>query len=243
MKERIQKVLSAQGYCSRRAAEELIRQGKVFLNGRRAILGDTMEVGRDVIHVEGSRVRMEKRPEKYYYILNKPRGVVTTMGDEHAKKTVVELMEDIGVRLFPVGRLDKDSEGLLIMTNDGALANNLTHPSKGIAKVYRVSVSPKASERQITELAGGVQLEDGFARPASLRVTSDDSDKTVMEMVMREGRNREIRRMCEAVGLTVTRLKRTSYGPVKLGNLPAGQYRELTKQEISALRAVGTARK
>lgn len=236
MEERIQKILSQQGVCSRRAAEQMIREGRVKLNGHPAGLGDRMDSKKDVLVIDGNRIHMERRVEKLYYMLNKPRGYVTTLGDRHAKQDVGELMEGVGVRLFPVGRLDKDSEGLLLMTNDGDFANQITHPSHGVRKSYRVSVKPSANEEQLAQLAGGVRLEEGVTAPTSVRVTSDEPDRTVFEIALEEGRNREIRRMCESVGLTVTRLKRTAVGPLRLGSLKSGEYRELQKQEVIALR-------
>lgn len=236
MEERIQKVLSAQGYCSRRSADAMILSGRVTLNGRRAIPGDKVDVRKDVLAVDGQRVFLHKNPPKSYYLLNKPRGYVTTLDDERGRRCITDLIEDIEERVFPVGRLDMDSEGLLLLTNDGALANLVSHPSRGVTKLYRVSVKPAANEQQLAELASGVRLDGVFAQPSSVRVTGDAPDKTVMEIALKEGKNREIRRMCEAVGLTVTRLKRTSIGPLRLGNLPAGQHRALTKQELLSLR-------
>lgn len=237
MTDRIQKVLSAAGYCSRRKAEELIENGKVTVNGHRASLGDKMDPKKDVVAVGGERVHIETRREKLYFALNKPRGYVTTLSDELDRKCVADLMSDVGERLYPVGRLDRESEGLLIMTNDGDLANKVTHPSRGVTKLYRVSVSPSADEEQLSALASGATIEGLELRPSSVRVTGDGPDRTVLEIALKEGKNREIRRLCEYAGLTVTRLKRTSIGPVKLGALPAGKYRELTKQELSALRS------
>ncbi len=236
MKERIQKLLSAGGYCSRRRAEELISNGKVTVNGHPASLGDKADPDRDIIAVSGQRVQLSDRSQRSYYILNKPRGYVTTLSDEMGRRCVADLMQQTGVRLFPVGRLDRDSEGLLIMTDDGELANRVAHPSGGIRKTYRVSVTPRAWEEQLTHLASGVLLDGRVTAPASVRVTGDSPEKTVFEITLSEGRNREIRRMCEAVGLGVTRLKRTSIGPVSLGGLPAGAYREMTRQELNALR-------
>lgn len=236
MKERIQKVLSSGGYCSRRKAEELIASGKVTVNGHPAGLGDKADPARDVIAVSGQRVYLDAKKPKSYYIINKPRGYVTTLSDEMGRKTVADIMEETGLRLFPIGRLDKDSEGLLIMTDDGELANRVAHPSGGIKKTYRVSVAPHAEEQQLITLATGVVIDGRKTAPASVRVTGDSPDKTVFEITLSEGRNREIRRMCEAVGLTVTRLKRTSIGPIRLGNLPTGTFRELSKQELMALR-------
>ncbi len=236
MEERIQKVLSQQGFCSRRAAEEMIKKGRVKLNGHPVGLGDKMDPAKDVISVDGERVFLERKVEKLYYMLNKPRGYVTTLEDRHAKKTISELFEKIKTRMYPVGRLDKDSEGLILMTNDGEFANMIAHPSRGVSKSYRVSVRPTATEEQLSTLASGVELDDGITAPASVRVTGEEPGRTVFEITLREGRNREVRRMCEAVGLEVTRLKRTSIGPLRLGQLASGEYRELTKQEVIALR-------
>ena len=240
MTERIQKILSQQGYCSRRAADRLIEQGRVKINGRIASIGDRMDVASDVIAVDNQRVFTRRRVEKHYYMLNKPRGYVTTLHDRHAKKDVASLVEDIGVRLFPVGRLDKDSEGLLLMTNDGSFANMISHPSHGITKSYRVSVKPAADEQQLSELASGVELDGMLTVPVSVLVTAEDAEKTVFEMTLKEGKNREVRRLCEAVGLVVVRLKRTAIGPLRLAALPSGKYRELTKQELTALFAAGS---
>ena len=236
MSERIQKVLSEQGYCSRRAAEQLIEERKIKVNGHTASPGDRVDIRKDVLTVNGERVHFSKRVEKLYFMLNKPRGYVTTLSDRHAKKYVGSLMEDVGVRVFPVGRLDKDSEGLLLFTNDGNFTNMVTHPSRELSKSYRVSVKPSATEEQLSKIASGVELEDGITAPASVTVTGEEFGKTVFEITIREGKNREIRRMCEAVGLQTTRLKRTSIGPLRLGNLAAGEYRELTKQEVAAIR-------
>lgn len=235
--ERIQKVLAAQGVCSRRAAEQLILQGRVKLNGRPVSLGDKMDVKQDIVSVDGQRVYVPKKTEKYYYMLHKPRGFITTTSDERGRKTVMELLADVPVRVFPVGRLDKDSEGLLLFTNDGEFANLLTHPSHGVSKLYRVTVRPHASEEQIIRMTDGVTLDDGsVTQPAVIRVVTDEPERTVLEMTIREGKNRQIRRMCEAVGLDVIRLRRTALGAVKLGMLQPGQYRELTAQEVKALR-------
>lgn len=238
MEERIQKVLSAQGYCSRREADKLLAEGRIAVNGRRAGPGSKMDPAKDVLHVDGRRVHLQKKVQKLYYMLNKPRGYVTTLRDSHADKTVAELMESEEVRLYPVGRLDKDSEGLLIMTNDGEFTNLLTHPSGKVTKSYRVSVEPYPNEEQLVELAAGVKLDDGFVtQPARVRVTGGDgSSKGTLEIIITEGHNREVRRMCDAVGLSVTRLKRTAIGPLTLGKLRAGEYRQLKPSEIAGLR-------
>lgn len=235
---RIQKVLSEQGLCSRRAAEQIISEGRVTLNGRPVTVGDKMDTQADLLAVDGQPIRIPKKTEYYYYMLHKPRGYVTTLSDERGRKTVVDLLEGTPVRVYPIGRLDKDSEGLLLFTNDGNFANLLSHPSHGVPKTYRVTVHPHASEEQIVRLSDGVVLDDGErTRPAVIRVAADEPERTVLEMTIKEGKNRQIRRMCEAVGLQVARLRRITLGPVKLGMLPPGKYRELTPAEISALRA------
>lgn len=234
---RIQKVLAGQGVCSRRAAEQLIREGRVKLNGRAVALGDKMDPRADLLSVDGQRVNVPKKTEKYYYMMYKPRGYITTTSDERGRRTVMDLIADAPVRVYPVGRLDRDSEGLLLLTNDGDFANLLMHPSHGVSKLYRVTVRPHATEEQILALTNGVVLDDGSRTlPAVIRVAADEPGRTVLEMTIREGKNRQIRRMCEAVGLEVIRLRRSALGAVKLGMLQPGQYRELTNQEVTALR-------
>ena len=236
--ERIQKVMAEQGLCSRRAAELIIQEGRVKLNGHPVRVGDKMDTARDVLTVDGERIYIDKEQQMYYLALYKPRGYVTTASDELGRKTVMDLVADVPARLFPVGRLDKDSEGLLLMTNDGAFANLMMHPSGGISKLYRVTVRPRAEEFQVIEMSKGVVLDDGVrTQPCVINVVVDEPGRTVMEITLKEGRNRQIRRMCEAVGLEVVRLKRSAEGSVKLGMLQPGQHRELTKQELTALRA------
>ncbi len=241
---RIQKVLAEQGVCSRRAAEQLIREGRVKLNGRPVTVGDKMDTLKDLLTVDGQKVYVPKKSEKYYYMMYKPRGYITTTNDERGRKTVMDLIADVPVRVYPVGRLDKDSEGLLLLTNDGDFANLLTHPSHGVSKLYRVTVRPHATEEQIIALTDGVVLDDGSKTlPAAIHVVTDEPERTVLEMTIREGKNRQIRRMCEAVGLDVIRLRRSALGAVKLGMLQPGQYRELTSQEVTALRTAASRRK
>lgn len=236
--ERIQKIMSEQGLCSRRAAEQIINEGRVKLNGHPVKLGDKMDPNQDILTVDGQRIYYNKKQQMYYIMLYKPRGYVTTASDELGRKTVLDLVKDIPARIYPVGRLDKDSEGLLLMTNDGAFANAMMHPSGEITKLYRVTVRPRATEQQLVKLTQGVVLDDGTKTlPAVVNVVVDEPGRTVMEMTLREGKNREIRRMCEAVGLEVVRLKRNAEGAVKLGMLQPGEYRELTKQELVSLRA------
>ena len=236
--ERIQKVLSEQGVCSRRAAEQMITQGRVKLNGRPVSLGDKMDPARDLLTVDDRRISIQRKMEHVYYMLHKPRGYITTMSDERGRKTVLELTKDLPERVLPVGRLDKDTEGLLLFTNDGDFINLLTHPSHGITKLYRVTVHPHASEEQIIALTNGVVLDDGEkTMPAVVRVVADEAERTVLEITIREGKNRQIRRMCSAVGLEVARLRRTMVGPVKLGMLAPGKVRPLAPSEVAALRA------
>ncbi len=234
---RIQKALAMAGVCSRRAAEEMIKVGRVQCNGRPVSLGDKVDMAKDILSVDGQKVYMPRKQEKYYLMLHKPRGYITTTSDERGRKTVMEFMADIPTRVYPIGRLDKDSEGLLLFTNDGTFANLLMHPSHGVSKLYRVTVRPHATEEQIIALTDGVVLDDGEkTQPAVIRVVSDEPERTVLEMTIREGKNRQIRRMCEAVNLQVIRLRRTAMGAVKLGMLQPGQTRELTPSEIIALR-------
>ena len=236
--QRIQKVLSDQGYCSRRAAEQLIAEGRVKVNGHPVGLGDKMDPDYDKVSVDGKTLRIVRKRQYIYLMLHKPRGYITTASDERGRKTVMDLLTGIDRRVYPVGRLDKDSEGLLLLTDDGAFANLLTHPSGGVSKLYRVTVHPRATEQQIVQMSSGVVLDDGVrTAPCVIHVAADEPTRTVLEITLHEGRNRQIRRMCEAVGLEVVRLKRSAEGPVKLGMLQPGQYRELKKSEVTALRA------
>ena len=238
---RIQKVLAEQGICSRRAAEQLIREGRVKLNGRPVTVGDKMDTLKDLLTVDGQKVYVPKKSEKYYYMMYKPRGYITTTNDERGRKTVMDLITDVPVRVYPVGRLDKDSEGLLLLTNDGDFANLLTHPSHGVSKLYRVTVRPHATEEQIIALTDGVVLDDGSKTlPAAIHVVTDEPERTVLEMTIREGKNRQIRRMCRALDFHVKFLKRVRIMNITLGGLERGQYRELTSQEVTALRTAAS---
>lgn len=234
-KIRLQKILSDSGICSRRKAEELIAQGAVRVNGRPAKLGDKANE-RDVIMLNGERVRYTKKRRKYYIMLNKPRGYVTTMSDELDRKCVTELLTGLEERVYPIGRLDRNSEGLLLFTNDGKFANDIMHPSKHVSKTYRVTVHSKVTDDQVVALSDGVMLDGKKTLPATINVETDSPERSVMRITIHEGRNRQVRRMCEAVGLEVVRLRRTSIGPVKLGMLKPGAWRELTSEEVRALR-------
>ena len=238
---RLQKYMSENGIASRRKSEEMIEAGKVKVNGRVATLGDKVDPIRDKIVVSGKRVVRTKT--KMYIMLHKPRGFVTTMSDELGRKCVSELVEDAGVRLFPVGRLDRNSEGLLLMTNDGAFSNMLTHPSRHVSKVYRVTVREKVTEDQLIKLTEGIMLDGTKTLPCDVHIIDKGENRTVLNIVLYEGRNRQIRRMCEAVGLTVIRLKRTEIAGVRLGMLPQGKWRELNETEMQHLTNVSVAKR
>lgn len=233
--------MSENGIASRRKSEEMIEAGKVKVNGRVATLGDKVDPVRDKIVVSGKRVVRNKT--KMYIMLHKPRGFVTTMSDELGRKCVSELVEDAGVRLFPVGRLDRNSEGLLLMTNDGEFSNMLTHPSRHVSKVYRVTVREKVTEEQLTKLTEGIMLDGTKTLPCDIHIIDKGENRTVLNVVLYEGRNRQIRRMCEAVGLTVIRLKRTEIAGVRLGMLPQGKWRELNEKEMQHLTNVSVAKR
>ncbi|MBQ7782971.1 MAG: rRNA pseudouridine synthase [Oscillospiraceae bacterium] len=241
-KIRLQKILSDCGICSRRKAEELIASGAVVVNGRKASIGDKAN-DKDVILVNGERVRYTKKRRKIYIMLNKPRGYVTTMADELDRRCVTELLTGVEDRVYPIGRLDRNSEGLLLFTNDGKFANDIMHPSRHVSKTYRVTVHSKISDEQMVNLSEGVMLDGRMTQPATVNVEVDSPERSAMRITIHEGRNRQIRRMCEAVGLEVVRLRRTSVGPLKLGMLKPGAWRELTAEEVRALRnAVGEKR-
>ena len=235
-KIRLQKIIADAGISSRRKAEELIEKGAVLVNGKRAKLGDKADPEKDRIAVAGREIKLQTKAKKYYIMLHKPRGYITTASDEGGRKCVTELVEDVPARLFHVGRLDRESEGMLFMTNDGDFANMITHPSTHFAKTYRVTVRPRVTEDQLTKLTTGVIIDGRESRPASIRVIKGEQDRTVLEIVLEEGRNRQIRKMCEAVGLEVARLKRTAIGPVKLGMLQPGKWRELTNEEMRMIK-------
>lgn len=231
--ERLQKILSAAGVCSRRQAEEYLRAGRVTVNGAVAHLGDKADLTRDLILVDGKLVA--EREAKRYLLLHKPRGYVTTLSDERGRKTVAELTADCGARVYPVGRLDMDSEGLLLLTNDGAFAQRLTHPSHELEKEYHVTVSgqlPGCRER----LAALTALEDGTPiAPARVEVVEKRESSWVLSVTIHQGINRQVRRMCAQAGLDVRRLKRVREGSLLLGKLPAGKWRYLTATEVRQL--------
>ena len=233
---RLQKFLADCGVASRRKAEEMIESGAVRVNGVRASIGDKVVPGRDKVTVRGKRVVPASKP--VYLMLHKPRGYITTMSDEMDRRCVAELVGEVGVRVFPIGRLDRESEGLLLMTNDGAFAQMVSHPSRHIPKTYRVTVRPGVTEDQLTGLATGVVVEGRKTAPAGVRILSREEGRVVLEIVLYEGRNRQIRKMCEELGLEVARLKRIAIGNVKLGMLKPGDWRMLNDQELSSLNSL-----
>ena len=233
--ERLQKFLSECSVASRRKSEELIREGKVRVNGKIAQIGEKVDPKKETDTVSGNKVVVVK--QKSYIMLNKPRGYVTTMSDELGRKCVAELVADVGAQVYPVGRLDKDSEGLLLLTNDGEFANAVMHPRKHIPKTYRVTVRSNINDAQVEKLENGIDIEgDGRdTLPASVRIIEKSAERSVFEITIYEGRNRQIRKMCEQVSLDVIRLKRNSVGSVKLGMLKVGKWRELTEDEVHRL--------
>ncbi|MBQ8684278.1 MAG: rRNA pseudouridine synthase [Clostridia bacterium] len=239
---RLQKVLSERGVASRRKAEELIAGGHVKVNGHVAQVGDKVDDRKDVIHVRGKK--LGAAPEAVYIALHKPRGYITTLQDEKGRKCVEELVRSVGGPVYPIGRLDKDSEGLLLFTNDGDFANAIMHPSTHVPKLYRVTVRGQMTDEQKLRLEEGVMLDGRMTAPAEVRIVTNEPERCVAEIVLYEGRNRQIRRMCEAVGLEVIRLRRNAVGKVKLGMLPVGNWRYLTPNEVRDLvMATGSTKK
>ena len=235
--ERVQRALARAGFGSRRACEELIQAGRVEVAGRVAVLGDRVDPARDEVRVDGRRINVD--PDLRYLALHKPRGVTTTMRDAHAERDLRAFLPK-GPRVFPVGRLDRDTEGLLLLTNDGELAHRLAHPRHGVEKEYLAEVEGSPSARRLGRLRRGVPLEDGVARALEARPAGGASGRSAVRLVIAEGRKRGVRRMLDAVGLPVRRLVRLRVGPVRLGRLRPGELRELTPQEVRSLyRAAG----
>lgn len=237
-KVRLQKIIADSGICSRRKAEELIAQGRVKINGRPCKVGDKADPIKDIVSIDGERVVFERKKTYRYIMLNKPRGYVTTMSDELDRKCVTELLDGVDARVYPIGRLDKNSEGLLLFTNDGNFANEIMHPSKHVTKTYRVTVRPDVDDEVLVKLSEGVVIDGRKTLPCTVLVLDKQPGRTVLQMTISEGRNRQIRKICEAVGLEVARLKRTAVGPIKLGMLKPGTWRDLKPEELRALRNV-----
>lgn len=230
--ERLQKILSARGVCSRRKAESLIEAGRVTCNGVVCKLGDTADVDRDVILLDGKPLPSAEKP--VYIMLHKPRGYVTTLKDEKGRKDAAQLVLDCGTRVYPVGRLDMDSEGLLLFTNDGAWANKMMHPSHEVDKVYRVTVSGYTPEG-LMKLERPVELDGYRIKTPGVRMIERFGNKTCLEVTIHEGRNRQVRRMCAMAGMEVYRLVRIQEGTLRLGDLPCGKWRYLSDEEIASL--------
>jgi 23S rRNA pseudouridine2605 synthase len=234
---RLQKYISDSGITSRRKAEDMIVQGLVEVNGEVVrTLGTKVDPASDVVVVDGTTVD-HSQVEKMYILLHKPRGCMTTVSDPEGRPTVMDFVKDIPLRIYPVGRLDYLSEGLLLMTNDGEVANMVMHPRHNVVKVYEVKVFGSVTEPLLKKLRAGVQTEDGFLKPKSVRVIKQLPTKTWLEFRLEEGKNREIRRLCEAVGLTVDKLKRVAIGLVTIDGIAPGKYRYVVKKEL--MRALG----
>lgn len=233
---RIQKFIADCGVCSRRAAEAMIEAGRVTLNGRPVQLGDKTDGVKDLVRIDG-RVVKPITHDKVTLMLYKPRGYVTTMNDEQGRKCVADIIAKERIRLYPVGRLDKDSEGLLLLTNDGDLAHKLTHPRNNIPKTYRVIVKGNITREHIKAFENGIYIaeDDYTTRSAEIEILESKEDRTVFYLTLYEGKNREIRKMCETLGLEVLRLKRDKLAGLSIGTLRAGQYRALTQKEIEYL--------
>ena len=233
-KIRLQKFISDAGLMSRRAAEAEIDKGSFAVNGHLAYLGMKINPREDVVTYKGKRIAYEKR-EYTYIMLNKPRGYLSSTQDDRGRKCVTDLLSDIEARVYPVGRLDLISEGMLLLTDDGELKNRLTHPSHRIPKIYRVKVAEAVSDEQYETLTSPLEIDGYKIKPCEVHITSSDESGTVMKMTLFEGRNRQIRKMCEIAGLTVKRLSRISIGNLKLDGLPVGKYRFLEKHEVDYL--------
>ena len=236
MQERLQKIISAHGLASRREAEKLISDGKVQVNGSVAKLGEKADPEKDRIEVRG--IMLGARGKRVYIMLHKPRGYVTTMSDELGRKTVVDLVSDCPERVYPVGRLDYNSEGLLIMTNDGDVANALMHPSFEITKTYLTKVSGKDIDSSVAAMGEELTIDGRRIKAASIKFIEKIGEEASLYITIKEGRNRQVRKMCEMTGLAVKRLKRVSEGKLLLGDLKYGKWRYLSEAEIKYLRSI-----
>ncbi|MCI5708513.1 pseudouridine synthase [Veillonella caviae] len=237
--ERLQKYIASCGVASRRKAEDLITAGKVQVNGRKVTeLGVKVNPMKDKVKVNGQLLAMEK---PVYYLLNKPKGVITSVVDPQGRETVLDYIKNEKKRIFPVGRLDLYTEGLLLLTNDGELAQNLTHPSKGVEKTYEVRIKGRVKEEDLQIIANGVNLDDGMTAPATIVDLGFDDHNGVheVEITIHEGRNRQVRRMFEHFGYRIHNLKRIAYGGLTLGGVKRGGARQLTQREVNALKALG----
>ena len=233
-KIRLQKYMADADIMSRRAAEEEIKNGNVSVNGHVASLGSKIDPRNDVVSYRGKRIRYEKK-EYTYIMMNKPRGYLCSTTDDRGRKCVTDLLDGVTARVYPVGRLDLVSEGILLLTDDGELKNRLTHPKHTIGKVYRVKVAGKVSDAQMEILTSELEIDGYKIQPVAVTVSGEDESGTVLKMTLFEGRNRQIRKMCEAAELTVKRLSRISIGNLKLDGLPVGKWRYLEQSEVDYL--------
>ena len=233
-KVRLQKFMADAGLMSRRAAEEEIAAGRVSVNGHPAEIGTQVDPAADLVTYKGKKVLLSKR-EHVYIMMNKPRGYLCTTEDDRGRKCVTDLLDGVSARVYPVGRLDLISEGLLLLTDDGDLKNRLTHPSYSLPKIYRVKVSGEVSDEQLSLLGSALVIDGYKIRPVDVVRGESDESGTVLKMTLKEGRNRQIRKMCEQAGLTVKRLSRISIGNLKLDGLPVGKWRYLETHEVEYL--------
>lgn len=233
-KIRLQKFIADAGIMSRRAAEEEIRLGKISVNGHPATIGMSVDPKADIVVYRGKRIEYARR-EHTYIVINKPRGYLSSTSDDRGRKCVTDLLVGVNARVYPVGRLDLISEGILILTDDGELKNRLTHPKHNIPKVYRVKVAEEVSEEKYMILTSPLVIDGYKIRPVEVSIGEHDESGTILRMTLYEGRNRQIRKMCEAAGLTVKRLSRLSIGSIKLDGLPVGKWRYLEQNEVDYL--------
>lgn len=236
---RLDKFLANAGVLSRRGIKQFLKHQDVTVNGKRVTeSGIRLDPSKDTVLINGQKI---KKPELVWFLLNKPMGYISTTSDEQGRQNVTELINTFE-RIYPVGRLDKDTHGLLLLTNDGELTHQLIHPKYHVPKVYRLLVQGQPDVRQLKLFREGVMLEDGITLPAETKIASSNNGRTILEVTLHEGRNRQIRRMCEAVGLELLDLQRISFGPLTLGNTKVGSYRRLTKDEIQSLKKVVQAK-
>ena len=231
---RLQKFIADSGIMSRKAADEEIKRGNISVNGHIALPGTKVDVKRDIVTYRGKRIIYQRR-EFTYIMMNKPRGYLSSTSDDRDRKCVTDLLDGVSARVYPVGRLDLISEGMLLLTNDGELKNRLTHPSHSVPKVYRVKVGGEVSDEQYEILTSALIIDDYKIKPVDVVVSESDESGTVLKMTLHEGRNRQIRKMCEQAGLTVKRLSRISIGNLKLDGLPVGKWRYLDEKEVEYL--------
>lgn len=234
-KERLQKYMAGCGVASRRKCEEMISEGRVTVNGITAQIGDSVDPGVDKVVLDGGARISKSKEEKIYLVLNKPKGYITAASDDRGRQTVMELVKDVGKRVYPVGRLDFNSEGVIFLTNDGDFSYALTHPKHQIEKGYEVTVSGTITQSQVDKLSKPFDLDGYKTRGANVSIILAQENKTVLYVGITEGRNRQVRKMCESMGLLVRRLRRVCVGNVKLGDLQLGKYRHLTKPEVAEL--------